>query len=1405
MTRASEGGPTPLTRDPHRFRLSRAGIHQVWQYDEVFRFGGGRLLLRGKNGAGKSKALEMLLPFLLDGDQRRLDATGGGKTTLKWLMLDGWSGGTNRLGYLWVEFVRDTENGRSERLTLGVGIRASTSTGDARPTFFVTPRTVGKGDGDLPLHDPEHRPSLAELRELVGSDCCFERAADYRARVARELFGISDQSRYRNLVHLLYGLRRPTIGDRIESGGLVKVLGDALPPLDDDVLDNVARNLDDLDTVRAELARLERTDSALTTFLTSYKGYLRGVLRERVGQVTTDLDELRACRKQAGNAVRDLVAARAEEDQKKAAVEAVEDECAEADADLNALRDSAAYGALQELRDRRETVKAKRETAQATWAAADFARTAESAAAAHLSGEVEQLGRELGDLRTSLVNARSLSRSCGVDDALLADAPSARAEQIAAASEETLTDPDGDERVVERPSVAVLGERIGAELTAWGERLGEAGRVVKARRRAAKALREQVAKVAAAEETARALGQATETAEKQLDDSGGRERDRGTELVAASEEYAGEVREWAARFPDHDPLGQAVGDRLTSLVATGEVEGPPAELALGRDVPEAVAHAAEEIAEPWSRVWEAERDDALTEERELSSELARKRAEHEQLERNPEPEPDRSRFSTAARIPDTGAPLYRLLDFSPGLDDTERAGLEAALEASGLLDAWVSADGKVLAADERDVLLVPDSSPVPARSLGEVLRPVPGHGVSERTVGRVLASIGLEETPEAQSWISTDGRWRLGVARGAYGKDEAEFVGAGVRAQTRRRRLAELAEAIDALGDALKTVRERRKTIERRREELRRALREAPRSGPLTSAWTAYELAVAETSRLSAELSRARKNAEQARANAVRLRTRAEASATADGLPVDPEELNLFDRELTRLHSTLDVLVQNAGNLGHRLSAHTGRLAAWQEARQKRRSSEGKYASARTAMLTAQRELEQLEQSVGASEQDLIDREREARNRRDSAVAALPHCRDQYEQARDTRVQAEARSEEKTTALEVQERRTVEGSDRLRGPLGMPGLPLAAELGDVSAALEAYDSVHDAPARTRIKALRALADDIAGRLGPASADIGGSAILKRSDELRDGLAGGYDAGIEEIDGIKRFWLHDDSGAHDVAAVGGRIRTAAEQARLRLSSREQEVFERYLLGELGDHLSQQVFAAHRLVDAMNKTLDDVRSSHGIGARLVWELPENAHADVRSAVELLRSPAALRSRDQSTRLREALRRRIEDARLADPSAGYATHLRTALDYRTWFAFRVKVTDAARPDRVRVLSHRTALSQGEQRVVSYLVLFATAAAHFSSLAGSARHAPRLILLDDAFAKVDEPTHGRLLGLLVDLDLDFVITSERLWGCFPTVPNLEIYECLRDPRVRGVATVHYTWNGSRKRLVSV
>ena len=174
-----------------RFRLSRAGVLNVWQYDEqIFEFGGGRLLLRGTNGAGKSKTLEMLLPFVIDGDKARITASGRHHTSLLWLMLDGYSG-QNRAGYLWVEFARtDGERRRRDRHLRRRDAGVSESARAATAWFFtypgasamdLLPRGRGGPAGQCSGCGPRSRPT---------GTSSTQRTRRYREHVGRLLFGL---------------------------------------------------------------------------------------------------------------------------------------------------------------------------------------------------------------------------------------------------------------------------------------------------------------------------------------------------------------------------------------------------------------------------------------------------------------------------------------------------------------------------------------------------------------------------------------------------------------------------------------------------------------------------------------------------------------------------------------------------------------------------------------------------------------------------------------------------------------------------------------------------------------------------------------------------------------------------------------------------------------------------------------------------------------------------------------------------------------------------------------------------------------------------------------------------------------------------------------------------------------
>jgi hypothetical protein len=242
-----------------RFRLARAGVLNVWQYDEqVFEFADGRLLLRGSNGAGKSKTLEMLLPFVLDGDKARMTASGRHHTSLLWLMLDGYAG-QNRAGYLWVEFAREGES-----VTCGVGIRASQSARTATTWFFTLPGRVGEV---LQLEDeagPLARERLRAAVEAAGGHV-FDSPRAYKQHVGRTLFGL-EVGRYDELLRLLYWLRQPQVGEDIEPARLAEQLTHALPALDDDAVRAAGDTFDELAAFGDQLDRQRRSAEGVAAF-----------------------------------------------------------------------------------------------------------------------------------------------------------------------------------------------------------------------------------------------------------------------------------------------------------------------------------------------------------------------------------------------------------------------------------------------------------------------------------------------------------------------------------------------------------------------------------------------------------------------------------------------------------------------------------------------------------------------------------------------------------------------------------------------------------------------------------------------------------------------------------------------------------------------------------------------------------------------------------------------------------------------------------------------------------------------------------------------------------------------------------------------------------------------------------
>ncbi|HZA50701.1 MAG TPA: hypothetical protein VE549_08165, partial [Myxococcaceae bacterium] len=141
-----------------RWQLLRAGIQNVWEYDDQrFVFDHGRLLLRGQNESGKTKALEVLLPFLLDANLQphRLDPFGSSARAMRWNLINESNADvTVAIGYVWLELGR-LEDGRPVYCTVGAGLKARRTANGVEEWYFATPQRI---DDELLLLDENRVP-----------------------------------------------------------------------------------------------------------------------------------------------------------------------------------------------------------------------------------------------------------------------------------------------------------------------------------------------------------------------------------------------------------------------------------------------------------------------------------------------------------------------------------------------------------------------------------------------------------------------------------------------------------------------------------------------------------------------------------------------------------------------------------------------------------------------------------------------------------------------------------------------------------------------------------------------------------------------------------------------------------------------------------------------------------------------------------------------------------------------------------------------------------------------------------------------------------------------------------------------------------------------------------------------
>ena len=1400
---------------PNRWRLNRAGIVNVYQYEnEVLDFAGGRLLLRGVNGSGKSTAMNMLLPFLLTARPGRIDAAGEQTGILKSWMLDG-RDDPQPVGYLWIEFER-----RGDFLVCGCGIKANRQSDSVSTWWFITSKRPGL---DLHLVAGDQPLSAEGLRAALDGDEVFtdRRRSDYRHTVQQRLFGGVPIDQHIGLIHVV---RSPRVGDRIDVE-LPEHLVEALPQLSEQALAEAAQPLDDLEEHRRNVADLERTSQAIEGLLDVYRAYCADELRQRTTEGRSRLSSERSRTRDEKQKQRAAEAAEVEVVRLDEAIDEQELTAVRLRSEISALEESRAYREgrkLDALRDFVANLASRREKAAARVAS----REKRLEAATRELQQARERGRsDIGALNVGLAAAAELSEHCQVGH---------HPPGPITLAETTLADADASEPADAFDNSAMLRE-INATSGAVLARQGDIDEVDEAR-----------AALDAAENALSLAGSKYEDASAAADRCSGRLAEQDQRLAAARRAWHDSAQLWVS---EAGPVFRTAGlDALAAsvLAASGPDTGEPAgDGSQAKDVaPDATSggigtarieflSACDELIGHW-------RESAATVEFRLGGERAtatEAQALVDALADRTEPEPPRLSWQTEADYC-----LADLIDFKAHLTGAERSGVEAALESSGLLSARLLEGGTLeLASGE---LVAAAARPV-ASPLSDCLDVTVPDQLDSRvdtdSAVRLLQSISSDPSSDAATVVATDGFFRVGALHGRHRKDRLEFVGTTARREALDR---ERQEASALLDSALGVVRDSEAELDRHRSSIEQARRLQQRlpsdaaileaAADVAAAARAADVAAANKERAAADRNEAERAAIGASNELQRMAVTLQIPRDRPGLEAVRGELRDLGAGLDRCRSLLEALARSVD--GWRGAATRWR-AAQDDLRAERDDLSGivsKHDRERARLVT-------IEDSIGAEYAEVVATRDRCRTELQQVEDLLPQTREQRDSAVSIRAEAQASArvagEERARAEEACE----EARSAFIRALARPGLldalspldedppaPIVTETAGPKGLHQVLDAVDrlldgvggDVPTGNDSADARASeapgfgfgtdrdrsANRAQSKDGPAdTVRITADSVRQSMMRRRDALGAGWDAEPLQPDPALPLVVEvtGPSGRAPLAASARAVSDQRDHMAALLDHKQSEALRELLQGLIAREIAERVHGAARLVGRMNERLGAVKTAHDVGVRLRWQRSGELDPATSSMIDRLTKLPDLRTNDDESELRRALSDHLREARALKPDVPYRQLISEALDYKQWHDMAVMVQ---RPgDKERRLSRNTPLSEGEKKLVTYLPLFAAVAASCDSIAeqaGASDHdaqaVARFVVLDDAFAKVSEDNHSKLFGLLVELDLDLIATSERLWGTHATVPELAITEVVRDARLGAILLEHYRWDGA-------
>lgn len=1358
--------------EENRWEINKIGLINFWWYDEEeFEFSDGRMILRGTNGSGKSVTMQSFIPLLLDGKKtpERLDPFGNKSRKIEDYVLGyGDNIKEENTSYLYMEFFKkETQN----YLTIGMGLSAKKGQPVKFWGFMIKDgRRVGKDiwlykelDNKIPLTKQELKNKIGEGGQIV------ETQKEYMQLVNDNVFGFETTEEYEEFIKLLIEIRTPKLSDgkNFKPSIVTEIISNSLRPLSDEELRPVAESIENMNKTQEQLDSLKRSQKAISNIQKYYKEYNESILYEKAKKYNETNEELKKKENEERKLIEDVK--KSQEDITKYAEELkeIETKIKTNKFQLDELRKDKRFNLQKELSETENDLKANEKELQEKNRTIDVKSSQERQNENFIREETVKLEIEQDNFKKIEEEVAEKSKEIQYDEYQF------RIEDIKNA----------------------LNKRYN-----YDSFNNDVKRYIEKIETCKKALEH-------AHNMELNYNQALEELDKKRKELNIKNQEvtkSRLELDSAKEKMVENMYVWERentflKIEDADKVG--ISQKIQNY---GE----------GSNFDDVL----EKLRIPYEKIHSNFLSNKVQEEniqKEAENKVTELKNQIEEWKNAKQAEPERPvRIQkNRQKLEELGIdyiPFYNAVDFKKHVSEETKNIIELALADMGILDALIVSKQSLqkinsLEIEFEDKFLAPKTPRLGASLLDvlEITKPE-NSSITVEEISNILSNISLDEEFDG-TYIDENGNYKIGLIKGKASKnEEAKYIGREAKRRYKEKMIQELQAQVDEQKEIIEQQKQKIQKIEENMNNLKEEYKNFPSKDDMENCY--HTLQKLKDIVASIEEQVRQKEDELGEKQKLLKEAKEQVEIATKGIYFT-KTLKVFEENLEIAKEFKDQLYQME-QVHNNICSSYEKIELLQDTLEKIREDLENFRYEASKLTGKKRELGEkikaIQEMMGQDFTELQQKMQECLN----LEKVLPEERDKRRDAK-SRLENQLENDKNKLITIQEEVKNLLTKNNIYEQIFEEELNLK------------YVIEEQAEIQKQVKNVLSMLNKFEKTIKQSSDYF--QVLVAKFNENSEALIE-YNISIDamyqdkEIENSELREVYATRNRMDITgftkgrkvnilALAKDIEEDIEETQSLIEQDDRKLFEDILTNTVGRKIRERIYHSKEWVKNMNDLMETLNTSSGLSFSLKWKpkpATDESEVDTAELVDILNSDTKILKQEEIQRVANHFRSKFAKAEEKSKEKGnivpFYNIIKETLDYRSWFEFEFLFKQGNNTKKTLTNNAFYKLSGGEKAMAMYIPLFAAVYARYES---AKNDCPRIISLDEAFAGVDDNNIKDMFRILTQLDLEYIINSQVLWGEYDTIPSLAINELISDPASQVVSVIRYRWNGSKRELV--